>query len=56
MAEDPDRETLGRLLTGWQAAFQAAGLPYYNPHSLRSTLVQLTLMSRGRVTPDHERH
>jgi integrase/recombinase XerD len=24
-----------------QGAFEAAGLPYYNPHSLRSTLVQL---------------
>jgi integrase len=25
----------------FRQAFEAAGLPYYNPHSLRSTLVQL---------------
>jgi integrase len=29
------------IRTIFKAAFEAAGLPYYNPHSLRSTLVLL---------------
>lgn len=34
-------ETAAPIRAIFRQAFQAAGLPYYNPHSLRSTLVQL---------------
>jgi integrase len=33
--------TASPIRTIFQGAFQAAGLPYFNPHSLRNTLVQL---------------
>lgn len=34
-------DTAGPIRTIFKRAFEAAGLPYYNPHSLRKTLVKL---------------